>query len=159
MKNPLVSRGSGRMNPWRAASDLQRELERWFGDRFPGLTDMSELSGDWNLVPACELRETDKDYVVQVDVPGICKDDLKIEVADNQLIISGERKQEEDSDNDRDKESRRHITETRYGSFMRTLTLPQAIDEKSVQAQYKDGVLTVRVPKAESRAQKTIPIQ
>lgn len=108
----------------------------------------------WDFSPSCDLQETEKEFIVKADLPGMKKEDIKIEVDGHRLTVSGERREEKE-----EQDAKRHHTETYYGSFMRMFTLPQAIDEANVQAQFKDGVLKITVPKTEPTNKKTITIQ
>lgn len=129
-----------------------REFSPWFQeiddmmDRF--LTPMTTWRRD-NLQafnPACDVEETETHYLMSFDLPGISKDEVKIEVVDNQLTISGERKAEK---NEGDKNNR-HVSERYYGAFKRMFTLPATIDSTKVEASYRDGVLQIAVPKSEA---------
>jgi HSP20 family protein len=127
-----------------------REFSPWFEavdevmDRL--LVPMAIIrSGSQEFNPACDVEETDSHYLMSFDLPGISKDDLKIEVVDKQLTIAGERKLEK-----KDDKNSRHVAERYYGSFKRTFTIPSAIDSTKVEASYKDGVLQIAVPKAEA---------
>jgi HSP20 family protein len=108
-----------------------------------------------NFLPSCDVRETKDRYLVTFDMPGVKKDDIKIEVQNNQLHISGERryeiKEEERGSN------LRH--ERAYGKFERTFILPSKINCDNIEAQYEDGVLNVALPKAEVTKGRIIPIQ
>jgi HSP20 family protein len=96
-----------------------------------------------NFQPSCDISETDDHYLVSFDMPGVKKDDLVIEVKNNQLIISGER--------------RRH--EKAHGKFERTFNLPTTVNVEKIEAQYEDGVLNIALPKADAAKARTIEIQ
>jgi len=143
------------MNPFREISRLQRTLDRMFGEFMsPYEQGYGSAYSEDPLVfsPPCNLEETDKHFLFSFDLPGISKDQIKIEVKDNQLVISGERKEET-----REKTAR-HATERFYGSFQRVFSLPSAVDAEKVQANYKDGVLRIAVPKAAESKSKPIQI-
>jgi HSP20 family protein len=99
--------------------------------------------------PACEIEETESHYLMSVDLPGISKNDINIEVKNNQLFITGERKYENKN---------RRASERFYGKFHRVVTLPTGLNSENIEAQYQDGVLTVALPKAESAKPKQIKI-
>lgn len=101
-----------------------------------------------------EFQESDKEYILKMDIPGIKKSDIKIEIEDNWLTVSGERIEEKE-----EKSTKRHYIESNYGSFMRAFTLPQVIDENKVKAQYADGILKITVSKTEKSNAKTIAVQ
>lgn len=135
-----------------------REFSPWFSeiddvmDRLlvPMTTLKRETQG---FNPACDVEETDSHYLMSFDLPGISKEDVKIEVVDNQLTVSGERKTEQKGD-----KNNRHMAERFYGSFQRVFTLPATIDATNVEASYKDGVLQIALPKAESAKPREIKI-
>ncbi len=108
-----------------------------------------------NFQPTCDVNETKEHFLVSFDMPGVKKEDLKIEVQDNQLVISGERHREVKADNG---ESTLH-TERTYGRFARTFTLPTNIAGDKIEAHFENGVLNIALPKAESAKAKTIQIQ
>ncbi len=122
-------------------------------NRLFGLTNRpAESFGDWS--PALDAFEDKDKYTVSIEVPGLKKDDLNVTVHDGVLTISGERKTEKDV-----KEGTVHRTERYYGKFSRSVSLPAAVRADKVSAAYKDGVLTVEVPKAEEAKPKTIEVK
>jgi HSP20 family protein len=135
-----------------------REFSPWFQDiddmmdrlLIPMTTLKREAQG---FNPACDVEETDSHYLMSFDLPGVSKDDVKIEVVENQLTVSGERKSEK-----KDDKNNRHVAERYYGSFQRVFTLPSTIDATKVEASYRDGVLQVALPKAESAKPQQIKI-
>ena len=94
--------------------------------------------------PKLNLVETDKDYQVSLDLPGVKSDDITVELEEDRLTISGKRSQEEKSEG-----KTYHRIERSYGEFSRVITLPELLDEGKVSADYTDGVLTVLLPKSE----------
>lgn len=108
-----------------------------------------------NFQPSCDINETKDHYLVSFDMPGVKKEDIKIEVQNNQLVISGERQREvkeEDGET-----TLRH--ERVYGKFERTFTLPNSINTDKIEAHYENGVLNVALPKAEKAKGRTVQIQ
>lgn len=140
----------GVLSPFRALSQLEEDMQKWFDEEslFP-----SNFYEGVDFVPQCELKETNKEYIVKFDIPGVKKNDLKIEVDGNRLSIRGERKSEKE-----EKDERRYFAESTYGSFMRSFTLPFKVEDAKIDAHYEDGVLTVRVPKIEASKAKEIAI-
>lgn len=132
-------------------SDLWREMDRMF-DHFtpPGLPVYDERE----FAPASELIEEENHYMLSIDIPGMKKEDIKIEVADGNLIISGERKNEK-----RSEANQIHRYEKTYGSFKRSFVLPNTIAAEKVEARYEDGVLELYLPKTEVAQAKKIEIQ
>jgi len=141
---------------WRPRRDLpvpQEDVDRAFERIFRtwmGPVSFSEFS--WN--PTVDVAETSDEVVVKAEMPGMSKDDIDITVEDNQLILSGEKKQEQE-----EKDSNYYRVERSYGAFRRIFTLPARVDVATVKATYQDGVLTVRVPKAEAAKAKKIEIE
>lgn len=148
MKNITLWNDNSPLSPWRGLMDLQRNLDRMFDQAFRD--SRSDRWADESVFhPACDVEETDSHYVMSVDIPGVSKKDINIEVKDNQLFISGERKAER---------KERGVSERTHGKFHRIVTLPSGIDAEKIEAQYQDGVLTVALAKAESAKPRQIKI-
>jgi len=122
--------------PFRLMDELMRTAGN--GNRVTGFT------------PLVDVHESDEEYLVKVDLPGVKADDVNIEVNDNVLSISGSRVADE--------ARQAQLVERPYGSFVRTLTLPQGVDSDSIEAGYNDGVLELRIPKPVERKPKKIAI-
>lgn len=154
MKNPLAvfSRRSQvpMRGPWRAMAELENELDRWFGERY---TDLTEIPSGFDFSPVADLKETDTEYVLRLDVPGIRKEDISIEVENNCVTVRGERKEEKEEES-----AKRHYMEAAYGSFMRSFALPQMIEDSKVDAKYDAGVLTVVIPKNKKSSAKSVSV-
>lgn len=140
----------GALSPFRAIADLESEMDRLMSG---SLTWPEEFEGI-DFTPPVNFKETTKDYVVEFDIPGINKEDVKIEIENNRLMVSGERCEQAE-----DKDSRHYLSETYYGSFMRSFQLPTPVDENKVDAKYDHGVLRVTVPKLGAAKSKEIRIQ
>jgi len=106
----------------------------------------------WGLL-AGEVEEMDKEIIVRVEVPGMEKEDFSITVEGNALYLSGEKRYERES-----RDSTYHVMERAYGSFQRTIPLPHNVDADSAQASYKNGVLSIRLPKVVSESSRTIKL-
>ena len=117
---------------------------------------MDELLRGWGAnqsngyTPPLDVRETDDEYLVLLDLPGVKSDDVTIEVSDRVLSISGTRVLAEAGE--------AQLSERPHGPFMRTLTLPQGVDEEKIAANYTDGVLELHVPKPVEQRPKKIAI-
>lgn len=134
-------------------SDLQREINRMFDRFFRGFEDEEEVRlATWS--PRVDISETDDEYIVRAEVPGVSKDDIKVTIKDNVLTISGEKKQEKEMKNENF-----HRVERVYGSFSRTFTLPGAVKVDKIEAKFKDGVLTIKLPKVEEAKAKEIEVK
>jgi HSP20 family protein len=104
-------------------------------------------------MPLTDIYEDKDNYKIKADLPGIKKNDVKISFSNGELSISGERIQEEES-----KDSRTHRVERVYGKYYRSFTLPKEIKEDKIKAEFKDGQLTITIPKAEEVKPKEIEI-
>jgi len=104
-------------------------------------------------MPNTDMTETDNDYIVSIDLPGLTKKDIDVNLQENRLTISGKREKEEKEEN------KNFLRKERYhGRFMRSFTLPATVQEEEIKAKFKDGVLTVTIPKAEVSKPKEIKI-
>jgi HSP20 family protein len=122
--------------PFRLMDELIRSTGN--GNRVTGFT------------PLVDVHETEDEYLVKVDLPGVKADDVNVEVNENVLSISGSRVADETGQT--------QLVERPYGSFVRTLTLPRGVDSDSIEAGYQDGVLELRIPKPAERKPKRITI-
>lgn len=141
-----------RRSPNRTLRSLQREVDGLF-DRFFDRSDRSEgTSAVW--APQTDLVETDDAFQLRLDVPGMTKDDIEINLQNRTLTVSGERKSE------KKEEGEEYVrVERAFGNFHRTFTLPDAVDEENIKATYEDGVLSIHVPKTEESTRRQIEIQ
>jgi HSP20 family protein len=140
------------MMPWTGVSNLKQELERFFGpfgelklDEFPAL-------GDW--APSMDVSETKEALMVKAEVPGLDPKDIQISLQEQYLTIKGEKTRET-----MDKEERYHRVERFYGSFARSVRLPVGVDGSRVTASFKNGLLTVTLPKTAAAKGAIIPIK
>jgi HSP20 family protein len=136
-----------RLEPTRELRGLQRDFDRLFGTVFDSQTvpgSQRATAGRW--VPAFDLIETDENFLLRADLPGLAPEDVSIELDDSTLTVSGERKSEHvESQN-----GYRRI-ERATGSFSRALRLPDGVPSDSVQASFEHGVLEVTIPKPQRR--------
>jgi HSP20 family protein len=128
-----------RWDPIRELDSLQGDMNRLFDRFFEGRT---PNGGGRRWIPAMDLVETEDALVLRGDLPGMNEDDVDIEIKDNVLTVSGERKSENE-----EKGEGYHRVERAFGSFSRSLNLPQGIDPEKVEASFDNGVLEVRIPK------------
>lgn len=145
MTNALTTRVSRALQPW-FANDPFASFQKEMDDL------MSRFQGNWSgeglpavAIPAADLSETDDSLQIRMDMPGLKAEEINIEVSGNTIRISGEHKEEKE-----EKGKTYHRIERRSGSFARAMTLPAAIKEDKVQAECKDGVLTITLPKTEA---------
>lgn len=140
-----------RYNPWQEMNSLQHQLNRMLDDV---LTPASVAEfGNFSKVPAAELTETKENLVLRLELPGMQPADLNIEATAKSVSISGERKSEVKSEDEGKTRS-----EFRYGSFQRVIPLPTRIQNTEIKAEYKDGILHLTLPKAESEKNKVVKV-
>jgi len=120
--------------------------------RWPRLFD--EESGKFEWAPAADISETDKEYLVKAELPGVKREDVNITLDDGVITITGERKQEKE-----EKDEKRHRVERFYGTFSRSFGLPENVDDKAIRAESKDGVLYVHIPKIKAEKAKSVQIR
>lgn len=136
-------------NPIPGFPVIDREMDRFLNDLFgKGVVRFSE---GW--MPNADVTETKDEVIVRAEVPGMNKEDISITLQDGVLTLRGEKKQEKT-----EKEAAFHRVERSYGSFVRSFTLPTLVQADKVRADYKDGVLTINLPKAEEVKPKEITI-
>ena len=140
-----------RWEPFREINTLQREMNRLFDD----LVTPAPRSGNggFNFVPAAEMEETPEAIQLKLEVPGMEAKDLDVQVSAESVTISGERKSET-----RTEEKGMTRSEFRYGQFQRVIPLPTRINNQNVQAEYKDGVLRLTLPKVEEEKNKVVKV-
>lgn len=143
-----------RWDPFRELEDMNDRLNRVFGRpaATSGAGREALTKADW--LPSVDISETDADYTIHAHLPGLGKDDVKVTVENGLLTMSGERKQRTE-----EKNRRFHRVETSYGKFVRSFALPDDADDSKVAAEFKDGVLNVRVPKTEKAKPKTVEVK
>jgi HSP20 family protein len=132
-----------RVDPFKDLPSLRRNLGRWFDWEFAPAT-----NGGW--APSVDVFEDDKAITIKVDLPEVQKKDIKVEIEDGMLTISGERKLEKEEK----KDNYRRI-ERSYGTFYRSFSVPDDVDPKQIKAETADGVLRVTLPK--TKAPKSEP--
>ena len=142
-----------RWEPLREFSTLQNEMNRLFNTVFDAPSQGNGGSTLRRWMPAMDLVETEDHFVLRADLPGLAEDDVKIELEDGTLTVSGERQAEHEA-----KAEGYYRVERAFGSFSRSLTLPQGIDPEAVAAHFDRGVLEVRIPKPEQPKPRKISI-
>ena len=132
-------------------SSLRDELDRLFESSFAGLTRTSQVLSGWT--PALDVYEDKDNFIVTAELPGMKKEEIDISLHDGALNISGERKSET-----KHAEAGVYRAERFFGRFQRAVTLPASVAADNARAQYKDGLLTVTVPKTEEAKPKRIDV-
>ena len=140
-----------RWDPGRELDALQSDVSRVFDTFFGTRSGNGVATRRW--VPAMDLVEDDEHLVLRADLPGLTEEDVNVEVKDGVLTVSGERRAEEKTE-----EKGYHRVERSYGSFSRSLSIPEGIDPEQVSADFDNGVLEVRIPKPEERKPHRVQI-
>jgi len=141
----LIERREDFFKPFR---ELQREIDRVFDDFFRG------SKQDTSFFPAVDVYETPDSVVVEVEAPGMKKEDIKITIEDDVLRIHGEKKLEKEN-----KDKNYYIVERSYGTFERAFKLPEYVDTEKIKAKFENGVLKISLPKKEEEKKKVIDVQ
>jgi len=132
--------------------DIQNEINKVFNNVVsPFSGEEGELRGTWS--PSVDIAETEQEILVSADLPGLNKEDIRVNVQNNVLTFSGERKQETKSEG-----SNYHRLERSYGFFSRSFTLPATVKADGIKAAYKDGVLRLTLPKVEEAKPRQIAV-
>ena len=142
-----------RWDPFRELEEVSERLNRMFArpaSRTNGKETM--IVADWT--PSVDISETEGEYQIKAEIPDVKKEDVKVSLEDGVLTIQGERKYEKE-----EKGKKFHRIERSYGSFVRTFSLPDVIDEEKVKAEFKDGVLNLHLPKSEKAKPKAIEVK
>jgi HSP20 family protein len=142
-----------RWEPLRELSTLQNEVNRLFNTVFDAPVSGGQGTPLRRWMPAMDLVETPDHFVLRADLPGLTEEDVSIELEDNVLTVSGERRAEHESE-----KGGYHRVERAFGAFSRALTLPKGVDPEAISASFDKGVLEVRVPKPEARKPRRISI-
>ena len=129
--------------PFRELEDIQTRLNRFFAE---------SPVYDWS--PAVDIQETEKEYAIKAELPDVKREDVKIEMLEGVLTISGERKQEKE-----EKGKTFHKMERSFGKFVRQFELPVEVDATKIEAQFKDGMLNVHLPKTAVAKPKPIEVK
>ncbi len=144
-----------RWDPFRELEEMSDRLNRMVSrpalPRTNGNGKEAMTVADW--VPSVDVSETEGEYQIKAELPEVKKEDVKVTVEDGVLTIQGERKHEKE-----EKGKKYHRVERSYGSFVRSFTLPDLVDEEKVKAEFKDGVLNVQLPKSEKAKPKAIEV-
>jgi len=139
-----------RWEPVRELSSLQQEMNRLFNGFFDA---PRATNGGSRFLPAMDLVETDDQFILRADLPGLREEDVKIELEDNVLTISGERKSEQE-----ERKEGYYRLERSFGNFTRTLTLPEGVAAEGITATFDRGVLEVKIAKPEQRKPHRVTI-
>ena len=131
---------------------LHNEMGRIFGDMLSSQNSETNAENT-SWMPTVDISETESGYEIHAELPGVAESDVNVSVTDNLLTIKGEKRPEEKTDNENF-----HRVERRYGSFQRKFTLPRHVETAGIKAGFKDGILTLTIPKVEAAKPTEIPI-
>lgn len=143
-----------RWDPVKELEDMSERLNRMFARPVTRRDNGKETLTVADWVPTVDIEEGEQDYHITAELPGLKKEDVKITVQEGVLTLQGERKQEKEEQG-----KRFHRVERSYGAFVRSFALPDAVDEAKVSAEFKDGVLHIRLPKSERAKPKAIEVK
>jgi HSP20 family protein len=145
-----------RWDPFRELEEMSGRLNRIFGQGIGprGAEQSRDAMANFDWAPSVDIAETPQEFVVKAELPAVKKEDVKVSVDAGVLRIQGHRQQEAEEQN-----QKFHRVERQYGSFMRSFTLPDNIDDAKVSADFKDGVLNVHLPKSEKTKAKTVEVK
>ncbi|MDB6034008.1 MAG: Heat shock protein Hsp20 family [Verrucomicrobiales bacterium] len=143
-------------NPFREMEDLQNRLNSLMGVNRSRNRDQdeTELLSAMEWAPLVDIVEEDKEYLVKAELPEVRKEDLNVTVEKGMLTIAGERKFEKE-----EQKRKYHRMERSYGSFIRSFALPEDADGSKVEAEFKEGILRVHIPKSETTRPKAIDVK
>lgn len=139
---------------WDPFRELETFFEDWrpleFSSRFRRLLEQRPAA----FAPAIDVHEGDDEYIVTAEVPGVARNEITVEVDEGMLTLRGEKKTERE-----EKKERRRWVERTYGAFSRSFRLPSDALVDKIDASFKDGVLTIKIPKSEARKPRTIAVK
>ena len=147
-------------DPFWAVRDIQRQMDSVFNDFWGGDQRLARRQGGQGggletWAPVVDMRESDNSFIIHAELPGIKKEDISLDLNDNVLTLTGERKEKKKEENERV-----YRVERTYGKFSRTFTLPKNADTSKILANFQDGVLELNIPKSLAKLEgKRIPIQ
>jgi HSP20 family protein len=138
--------------PWTAMTAFRREMDRFFDRFLEPRWDEFDMAGEW--WPKVDFSETKDALVVKAEIPGVDEKDVAVSLQDQVLTVKGEKRHEKD-----EKDEQFHRVERAYGVFSRSFRLPAPVQPETVTATFKDGVLTVTLPKAPAAKGTVIPVK
>lgn len=143
-----------RWDPFRELEDMSERLNRVFSRPAVPAKNGKELLTVADWIPTVDISETEGEYVIKAELPDVKKEDVKVTLEDGVLTLTGERRQEKE-----EKNTKYHRVERSYGSFVRSFSLPDLVDETKVKAEYKDGMLNLHLPKSEKAKPRAIEVK
>ncbi len=140
-------------NPWRDTETFADRINRLFDGAFLPTVWLSDDSGLSNWRPVVDIYDNKEKFVIKAELPGVDKKDIHVDVKDSILTLRGERSYENEV-----KEENYHRKERAFGKFYRSFALPEGLDSDKIDADYKDGVLKIEIPKPEEKKPKKIAV-
>lgn len=142
-----------RWDPFRELEAMSDRLNRMIARPSTATSGKETLTvADW--MPAVDISEAEQEYLIKAELPEVKKEDVKVSVENGVLTLQGERRADKE-----EKGKKYHRVERAYGTFVRSFTLPESVDDANVRAEYKDGVLALHLPKTERVKPKTIEVR
>lgn len=152
MNRSLVPRRRRGISRLKDLLDMRSELDEMFEDFFNWGKSGEELSTmKWS--PSVDISENDESIVINAEIPGMNKEDINVSVKNDTLTIKGEKKKEREEEDEN-----YHVVERSYGRFQRSFTLPDNVKSDEINANYKDGVLNITIPKTEEATSKEVKV-
>ena len=142
-----------RFDPFRELEQMSVRLNTLFG-RSPGSPAENGVDGFIAWTPPIDVQETDAEYLVKADLPEVARNDVKVAIDDGVLTVEGERKQEKEEHG-----KKFHKIERSFGKFVRRLAVPTDVEEGKIVAEFKDGVLNVRLPKSAAAKPRSVDVK
>lgn len=139
-----------RWDPMRELEEMSERMNRLVTR--PAGSEEALITAEW--APIVDIQETDKEYLIKAELPEVKKEDVKVTLKDGILTLEGERHQEKE-----EKNKKFHRVERSYGKFVRSFTVPEDVDEKHIQADFKEGVLNVHLGKSENVKPKAVEVK
>lgn len=146
-----------KMRQWEPLHELEEmseKMNRFFGQIGRAGNGEKEALTTVDWAPSVDISETEKEYIIKAELPEVKKEEVKVSVEEGVLTIQGERKQEKE-----EKGKKFHRIERSYGSFMRSFSIPDDADEAAVSAEFKEGILSVRLGKSEKAKPKSVEVK
>jgi HSP20 family protein len=143
-----------RWEPFAAVDDLFNRMMPTMLGRMPRLSIPGDGETKFEWAPSADISETEKEFLIRAELPAVKKEDVKVTVDQGMITIEGERKEQKE-----DKSEKYHRKESFHGSFMRSFSLPENVNQEAIRCESKDGVLVVHIPKKEAPAQKSKQIK
>ena len=143
-----------RWDPFRELEEMSDRLNRMFSRPSIGGKNGKEALTVADWTPTVDISESNGEYLIKAELPEVKKEDVKVTLEEGVLTLTGERRQEKE-----EKNTKYHRVERSYGSFVRSFSLPELVDETKVKAEYKDGVLSLHLPKSEKAKPRAIEVK